>query len=103
MKAIRDNKVYDTEKAEEVMTFYRETPVTGINLFGQEIKHNVSRECILYKTVKGNWFEHRKKMNTTMNSKDIIVLVNEEDVKSTFRSLGEVEKYEEYFEKLEEA
>lgn len=103
MKAIIDKKVYDTEKAEKIITFFRTKKITGVNLLGIKMAKNIQLECVLYKTPKGNWFEHRKKMEGVWDSKEEIVLVSKEVVKNIFEELGDVENYEKYFHRLEPA
>lgn len=103
MKAIIDNKVYDTEKAEYIRTFFRTVKVTGINLLGIKMSKDIQQECDLYKTPKENWFEHRKKMEGVWNSKEEIIPIDKETVKDIFQETGDVENYEKYFHRLEQA
>ena len=103
MKAIINNKIYDTEKAEKIKTYYRTFETTGFNILGQRITGKRSRECIIYKTKKGAWFEHRLEVERVTNVEEEIVEVTESDVRNTFKEIGDVENYQKYFEKLEEA
>jgi len=73
MKAIINEKLYDTETADELYEFRRKYPsvcVNGIQLYG-------FHDVILYKTKKGAYFEYDKldkEITTTTkeSAKDIV-------------------------------
>jgi hypothetical protein len=93
MKAIIDNKVYDTDKAELVFEFVRTYEVESI--LGTYFNEKGSGQ--LYKTSKGNWFEliKREGRSTEFNA------LNLEDAKNIV--LIHPDKYQELFGELEEA
>lgn len=103
MKAIIDNKIYDTETAELIKTYYKHYELAGRNLLGYSSTFKRAREIDLYKTKKGNWFEVRKEMEGVTNSTIELEVVSELEVKETFKDLGDVINYQKYFDKLEEA
>lgn len=56
-KAIINDKLYDTEKAEAVVSFQRRVDM-GEVLSGSKLHWTPLHNFILYKTAKGNYFEH---------------------------------------------
>lgn len=103
MKAIINNKIYDTETAELIKTYYKHYELTGKNIFGYTSTFKKIREIELYKTKKGNWFEVMKKIEGVTNSTIELEVVSELEVKETFKDLGDAVNYMKYFDKLEEA
>lgn len=93
-RAIIDNKLYDTEKAKEVVTFCRRVDM-GPVMTGSMLHWTPSHKFTLYKTAKGNYFEHNE------DTKEITPR-NEEWVKDLIRRLYP-DKYIELFGGVEEA
>lgn len=63
MRAIIDGKAYDTERAEEITRFSRE--VEQGPLFCEDDEPcALSHEFILYKTVRGEFFEYDTELET---------------------------------------
>lgn len=56
MKAIIDNKLYDTEKAKKVIEFRRSGTKT-VDCWGTLMNLPYRHDITLYKTAKGNYFE----------------------------------------------
>ena len=104
MIKIIDNKIYDTDEADKVAELYRYVGVLRNNFItGIRETVQIQRKCILYRTPKGTWFEHRTPIENVKGMEDEIVPVLEDDVKDTFAELGDVENYEKYFDRLEQA
>lgn len=93
-KAIINGKLYDTEKAEKV-DIYRRRVDMGPVLPGSEVHFMPFHTIVIYKTAKGNYFEHDEKTNS-------ITLTNEARVKDTIRKLYP-DRYIELFGEVEEA
>ena len=99
MKAIIDGKLYDTEKAELIKTFEqneRKSSMLGIY-------YKITRKVDLYKTENGKWFLIKHKAEGYGANQDEIEILVKKEVKQIFETLNDVENYEKYFEKLEEA
>lgn len=93
MKAIINDKMYDTEKAEKVIDFRRK--VDEGEILNSGIHYTTYHEFVLYKTAKGNFFEH----DTT---KDTIAVVTEDIAREIVRQL-DPDLYVEMFGEVEEA
>lgn len=93
-KAIIDGKLYDTEKAEAVVTFRRRVD-EGPVLSGSTIHWTPMHDFTLYKTAKGNYFEHDQANGT-------IVPRDKGWAKDLIRRLYP-DKYIELFGEVEEA
>ncbi len=93
MKKIINGKIYDTDKAEKVLSFNRR--VTATSFFGGEYETWVSSE--IYKTKKGTWFEivGVETQNPQWNP------LTEERAKEVLAVCPDT--YQEYFGELEEA
>ena len=96
-----NNKVYDTEKSEEIIRYIKPIKYNGLILNTYpEYRH------ILYKTQKGNFFVHVGKYvgnpDFSYGDKDYIELLSADEVKDILNQLNEIEKYEEIFDDLEE-
>ena len=96
-----DNKVYDTEKAEEIIKYIKPIKHNGLflNTYPQ-YRHT------LYKTQKGNFFVHIGEYvgnpEILYDDKDYIEILSADEVKEILNQLNDVEKYEEIFDDLEE-
>lgn len=102
MKYLINNKVYDTEKAQEIITYIKQVPQEGIWGLTSYPKYRHT----LYKTNKGQFFvhigEYVGKTDIAFNNKDYIELLSENEVKEVLNKLNNVEKYIELFDDLEE-
>ena len=89
------DKIYDTEKAENVLDYFVLQPV---ELPGTSLVFKNKVPAKLYKTKKGNWF-------TVKNKKEeyTATAISESEVKEIFKKLNEVELYNKHFSELEEA
>ena len=93
MKAIIDNKLYDTEKAEKIIEFRRSgtrtTEVWG-SLMNKPFLHDVT----LYKTAKGNYFEVDEvdKVIEVVTEKRVKKLLSDIDPDLYMKLFGEVEE-----------
>lgn len=99
MRAIIENKIYDTEKAEKIVEFTQRV-ITG-QVFGHTRYDN--REMHLYKTQKGAWFIHKLLIEGYSNIREEIEVIDKGEVKEILIAVNDVENYEKYFGKLEEA
>ena len=104
MKAIIDNKLYNTETAEIIYTFRGNEPQSV--LWSNKLKLNCWREKDIYKTKRGNYFIHIHEggINTSVSFSDLkerIELISEDKVKEIIRKLN-IEKYIKLFGKVEE-
>lgn len=93
-KAIINGKLYDTEKAEKVVSFRRRVDMGPI-YSGSEIHYTPLHDIDIYKTAKGNYFEHDVDKGT-------ITTTDEDEVKDIIRRLYP-DKYIELFGEVEEA
>lgn len=96
MKAIINDKIYDTDNCELLLTYKRE--ILNTNNF-EPVKYKTE----LFKTKKGTYLRY------TSNSLSIIyrdinelVILSEKEVKELLIKLNEVDLYEKQFGKLEE-
>ena len=94
MKFIIENKVYDTENADEILKFSK---LYSIKELGDTIHHE--REVVLYKTKKGNWFAVAQMPDGKYECRT----ESKSNIKRTLKGLNEVEIYTYHFEELEEA
>ena len=85
MKFIVNRKIFDTDKAEFIVSYIR-----GMGLV------TIPQSIDLYKTQSGKWFEVYV---NDLRCKEI----KTEDVENIFLRLNNIELYEKYFGKLEEA
>lgn len=101
MKYLLNNKVYDTEKAEEILKYIKtieQKSIWGLYCYPKY-------ECTLYKTQKGNFFVHVGDYVGTeiaYSDKDYIELLSENDVKAILNQLNKIDLYNELFDDLEE-
>lgn len=93
-KAIIDSKLYDTEKAEPIISFNRRVDMGPI-FSGSELHWTPLHNIILYKTAKGNYFEHDV-------DRDTITPKTEQMAQDLVRRLYP-DTYIELFGKVEEA
>lgn len=93
-KAIINNKMYDTEKAELVVAYRRRVDM-GPVMSGSDIHWTPMHDCLLYKTAKGNYFEHD-------GDTDAITPRDEKWARDLIRRLYP-DKYIELFGEVEEA
>lgn len=103
MRYLLNNKIYDTEKAEKIMTYIKTVPQKNslLNLTTYpRYRHT------LYKTAKGQFVvhigEYIQASHVAYNDKDYIELLTEEEVKEILNQLNEIDKYKELFDDLEE-
>lgn len=95
MKAIINKKMYDTEKADKVISFTRWTKSNTISMFGGTYTFPSKHNFTLYKTAKGNYFEHDETGGT-------IHVVTEDDARGVVLDL-DPDLYVSMFGKVEEA
>lgn len=93
-KAIINGKLYDTEKAEKIES-YRRRVDEGPVLPGSEVHYIPFHTIVIYKTAKGNYFEHDENNNH-------ITTTDEAGVKEIIRKLYP-DRYIELFGEVEEA
>ena len=96
-----DNKVYDTEKAEEIIKYIKPIKYNGLFLNTYpKYRHT------LYKTQNGKFFVHIGEYvgnpDFSYDDKDYIEILSADEVKEILNQLNDVEKYEEIFDDLEE-
>lgn len=102
MRYLLNNKIYDTEKAKEIIKYIK--PIKHKSIFGYyfypQYRHT------LYKTTKGQFFvhigEYVGKSDISYSNKDYIELISEEEVKEILNKLNDIDKYIELFNDLEE-
>lgn len=101
MRYLLNNKVYDTEKAQEIIKYIK--PIEHNGLF---FKTYPKYRHTLYKTQKGKFFVHIGEYignpDISYVDKDYIELLSADEVKEVLNKLNEIEKYEEIFDDLEE-
>lgn len=101
MRYILNNKIYDTEKSEEIMRYEK-----SIEHKGMFINTYPKYEHTLYKTAKGHFFVHIGKYlgrtDISYDDKDYIELLPEDTVKEILCKLNLIDKYTELFDDLEE-
>ncbi len=93
-KAIIDGKLYDTEKAEKIDS-YRKRVDMGPILSGSYVHWTPMHRIDIYKTAKGNYFEHDV-------DGDTITTTDEARVRAIIQKLYP-DKYIELFGEVEEA
>ena len=101
MKYLIGNKVYDTEKAQEIIKY-----IQGVEHKGLFVTTYPKYEHTLYKNLKGQFFVHIGKYvgrtDISYNDKDYIELQTEEQARQTLEDLNKIEKYIEVFGEIEE-
>ena len=93
-RAIINDKLYDTEKAEKIISFQRRVDMGPIYP-GADTHWAPLHDIDLYKTAKGKYFEHDR-------DRDAITPTHEEKAKDVIRRLYP-DKYIELFGEVEEA
>lgn len=101
MRYLINNKVYDTEKAQEIIKY-----IQGVEHKGLVVTTYPKYEHTLYKSSKGQFFVHIGKYvgrtDISYNDKDYIELQTEEQARQTLEDLNKIEKYIEVFGEIEE-
>lgn len=98
MEAIIDNKIYDTDKCELLLTYHRRILRKGT--FGD---YHVWYEAKILKTTKGTYLRYTNKpLEKGYEDINELVIITEEKVKKVLIELNEVTLYEKEFGKLEE-
>lgn len=98
MKAIIDNKIYDTDKCESLFTYHRR--VLKKSLFAN---YYVWYEAKLLKTTKGTYLRYTSKaLDTGYEDINELVVLIEDEVKDLLIKLNATDLYEKEFGKLEE-
>lgn len=104
MKAIIENKIYDTKKCEEVYKFMEKAKydkTLGIPRYGY-------RQAIIFKTKKGTYLKYLGKpaeppfITILTEYKEELTIISEEEVKRILLNLNEVDIYIKLFGELEE-
>lgn len=96
-----NNKVYDTDKAEEIIKYRKTVKHNGLvfDTYPQYIH-------TLYKTQKDNFFVHIGEYvgnpDISYGDKDYIELLSTDEVKEILNHLNKIEIYEKIFDDLEE-
>ena len=93
MKAIINDKMYDTEKAERIYEFRRK--VDEGEILNTGLHYTPYHDVVLYKTAKGNWFEHDI-------TNDTIAVLTEDKAREIIRRLAP-DIYVKMFGEVEEA
>lgn len=93
MKAIINNKLYDTEKAEKVIEFRRSGMKTS-ELWGTTMNLPYRHDITLYKTAKGNYFEvdEDDKVLRVVSEAQVKELLTNIDPDLYIKLFGEVEE-----------
>ncbi len=101
MKAIIDNKIYDTDKCELLFTYHRRILKKGIFY-----EYGVWYEAKVLKTTKGTYLRYTNKPvekgYEDINELNELVIITEEEVKKVLIELNEIDLYQKEFGKLEE-
>lgn len=98
MKAIIDNKIYDTDKCELLFTYHRRILKKGIFY-----EYGVWYEAKVLKTTKGTYLRYTNKpVEEVYEDIDELVIITEEEVKKVLIELNEIDLYQKEFGKLEE-
>ena len=103
MRKIIKGLIYDTEKAEEIVAFNRVVMGSFLGFGLEKITREVGRKCFLYRTSKGRWFELRAEIKTLKGVEEELIELDDNQVRVILASIADVENYEKYFNKLEEA
>lgn len=107
MKQIINNKLYDTEKADLLYSYFKNVPIKKCFL-GNIYETSCWRDADLYVTKKKNYFIHIKQANENRNNSYIGRLVeyieemSEEEAKNLIQKLNP-DKAIELFGEVEEA
>ena len=101
MRYLINNKIYDTETSEKIITYIKQIPHDGLFITTYpKYRHT------LYKTKKGQFFvhigEYVGKTDVSYCNKDYIELISEDEVKGILNALNDIEKYQELFDDIEE-
>lgn len=100
MKYMLNNKVYDTEKAQEIMKYTKQIEHKGLFLTTYpRYRHT------LYRTEKGQFFVHVGECLTqdiAYSHENYIELLSDDEVKGILNRLNEIELYDLLFDDLEE-
>lgn len=98
MKAIINNKIYDTDKCKSLFTYYRR--ILKKDLFGD---YYVWYEAEILKTAKGTYLRYTDKpLEKGYEDINELVIITEEEVKKVLIELNEIDLYQKEFGKLEE-
>ena len=98
MKAIIDNKIYDTDKCKLLFIYNRRILKKGLFT-----NYYVWYEAKILKTTKGTYLRYTSKaLDTGYRDINELVILTEEEVKKKLVELNEVTLYEKEFGKLEE-
>lgn len=100
MKYLINNKVYDTEKAQEIIKYIK--PIEHKGLF---VTTYPRYRHTLYKTKKGQFFVHVGECLTqdiAYSHKNYIELLSDDEVKAILNNLNAINQYNELFDDLEE-
>lgn len=101
MRYLIKNKVYDTEKAQEIIKYIKQIEHKGLFVTTYpKYRHT------LYKTQKGQFFVHIEEYvgqtDVAYSDKDYIELLSENEVKEILNKLNKIEIYNKLFDDLEE-
>nr|DAO42275.1 MAG TPA: hypothetical protein [Caudoviricetes sp.] len=100
MRYLIKNKVYDTEKAQEIIKYIKQIKHKGLFVTTYpKYRHT------LYKTQKGQFFVHIGEcltQDTAYSHKNYIELLSNDEVKEILNQLNEVDLYQQLFDDLEE-
>ena len=98
MKAIIDNRIYDTDKCKSLFTYHRRILKKGFFA-----NYYVWYEAEILKTAKGTYLRYTDKpLETGYNNLNELIVLDPNEVKSILVELKQVEVYEKEFGKLEE-
>lgn len=100
MEYLLNNRIYDTEKAQEILKYKKAIEHKGL-MFTTYPRY----AHVLYKTKKGQFFVHVGKClesDIAYPDKDYIELLSDNEVKEILNKLNAVKIYEELFDDLEE-
>ena len=98
MKAIINNKIYDTDKCESLFTYHRRILKKGLCC-----DYYVWYKAKILKTTKGTYLRYTNKpLEKCYEDINELVIITEEEVKKVLIELNEIDLYQKEFGKLEE-
>lgn len=99
MKCIINNKIYDSEKATEIIKYKQK--IEHKNIFGSIFPYHHAK---ILKTNKGTYLKYIGGCtdNVSYSNYESLEIITEKEVKTILAELNAVDKYIELFENLEE-
>lgn len=98
MKRIINNKIYDTDNCDILVSYF-----TIVEHPGMFCSSYVKHEAKIYKTQKGTYLRYiGRAKETGWSSKNDLDIIDKKELKELLIELNEIETYEKEFGKLEE-